>query len=1758
MKYFLHFLAIWLLVTFAAAKVAVPLKIVKSYTKSSSNSVSVCARVDRYFGAVNGEAVKPYIKVLPKQYFKVKLSYDEICIDELKPQTQYTITIDKQIPIGSVTLDKTYTIKQKTGDFAPDFSFKSSGYILPAKGDISIPLESLNINRVAVSLYRINRNNLIGAVNEYGLFKDISSYDLTKIKNQDGYKLWEKKLLIKNYKQNVKKITAIPVGKYIKKQPGVYILVVNKIDKDGTIDEWDSITQWFMVSDIGVFTVWGEDGLHIYTKHLSNAAIYDGVKLELVSKNNETLGKTVTKNGEALFKKELLNGKLGLTPQAVYAYGENGDFTVINLSKPALDLTDRGDSGRDAPQGYDGFIFSNRGIFKPGSKVPYNLLVRDSLGRAVKGIKLTLKLLDSRGVEVESKTIQTDNFGYAGGEFKTSKEGETGRYTIVASIGKENQIAKLSFLVEDFVPPKIEVKLIDKPKELTLSSQTVVRAAAKYLTGDVLANPKGEFKVILHKAKEPFKKYKGYQFGKIDETYENYYAIEESFTGDSNGTIELPINLKEPSGSSLPISAYIKVTVNEPGGRPVSRGFDIFFNDKSGYIGIKPQFLYDSVDLNMKPAFLLVYLQNSKASAKTLHYKLIEEEPEWNWESDGDGWKYYKTYSDLSEIKHGDISVQNRPTPFNLEKLDWGDYRLEISDDSGIITSYRFSVGYDESSAKVTPDRLPLATDKKIYPPNGNVRVNITPKFSGPVLVSVANSKIIETKEVQAKEGVPLNVDFKINKQWGSSAYILAAAFRAQSKKLGASRAIGIAHIAIEDSSKVIKMRINTPKKIKSNSKLRVKIKASQKEGSVVLAVVDKGILNITNYKTPDPAKFYWGKKRLGVELRDIYGDLIKAMGEHGEFEVGAGDEMGENLNKEVTTNKREVVALISKPLKLQNGEAAAEFNIPNFQGSLKVMAVAWNKKAVGSSDAVTLVKDPISLEAYMPRFLANGDSATIFISAKFDNEVIKPGSYKVKIASSGGIKTDKNEIIFNYDGKNSMLEPLPIKAVKNSDGAVTLQVYKGDTEVAQREFKLAVRSPYPQNYVRRINIMDGGGSLNASNLIDSAKWQNIASLKLTIFGAPLIPLKSIENELTSYCCRCAEQTTSRAFPYLGRKGEYAKARILSAIERLKSLQKLDGSFGLWVNSRASVWVSAFVLDFLTRAKEQGYKVSEKSINEGLNWLQNSLYKWSQEEKKQEADAYALYVLARNGKILMSDILHHVNNTQSKIKSALAWGHLASALNIAGERQKAKEIFQLAKKSLNGENYYCNYGGKLRDKAGLIVLLKEAKFDAIAAPVFVDLALDLKNRKYLSTQEMSQILRAGKYLQIPSSKLKLKIGDKIYNSKKAWKLKVDDISKLPNITNLGEQSVWYNLEFVGTPSPKGYNEADNNGFVINKQYYTMDGKPISSGQIAKNQRIVVVISGEVQDASIDNPLIIDFLPSGFEIENPDISGVDELEAVVWLKGLTPTVNENYRDDRFAAALDLNGRKDFKAAYIARAVTLGKFAYPPALIEDMYKPRYRALSKYSGYLEIKNSDEITALQPQEEQNSTSSQPSALESADYTALMTSKIGDLSRYSVVQLNHLRNGIFAQIGLDFSKTNPALNKLYSAFEWYKPTISSGSVAYSKLSPLQKENVIALLNEEKKRCGGSLVLADFYKVKVRLVTKDELKRYSKRNLRILRNSLIARYGLVFKDEKLTKIFKEMPWYKPDENITASEIIDKKMSDIERTNIQTILSVEKE
>ncbi|SFV62021.1 PAN domain protein [hydrothermal vent metagenome] len=1732
-------------------------------SRETKNKVGLCAVLKDYFYIEETSEIKfeHYIKIIPKHHFTVDYHYKRLCVNGLKPNTKYQVSFHKNLPLSQKNLDKNYLFEKKTGNYEPSISFPEKGYILPTKGEISIPIQSMNVHTLSLSLYKINDRNLIEQINDYGLLRSIDKYDYQDIENETGVHLWTKKISLYDNTFNVKKLTAIPMEEYLgKREAGVYILHANMLNKKGEeLYRYNQAMQWFMISDIGIYTLKSDKGLHVFTKSLSSAKAYNKVKLELISKSNEILDTQTSKDGEAFFPATFLNGKKGLQAKAIYAYGENNDFSILDLSKPAHDLSDRGVKGRETRGENDAFIYSNRDIFRPSERMTFHALIRGELGNAKADLAVSAKIFDARGEEVYTKLLHSDNAGHISGFIDIPSSAVMGKWRIALYTGKEKAIGSYSFLVEDFVPPKIKTIILDEsPQNIAIQS--------KYLNDEVFPHASVEVNTVIHKAKNFSSEYKDYSFGDIEASFRNKSLDILSYETDAEGKVNIPFEIKKTYNTSFPLSAFIDIVVSELGGRPVHKYIEKVFDNRDNYIGIKALFDNDAVDMEAKPSFKVVYFDKRKLSKKSLFYEIIEEERswQWRWADSSEGWEYYKTYSDHAVITSGTLeSLDSEPSLLTLDSLDWGSYRLKIYDDKNTLSTYRFSSGYEESDSKSSPDRLPFAINKQSYTVGNTLRVNIKSKFTGPILFSIANNNIIESKTVHAIAGKSLEVSFEVKDSWGSSAYVLATAFRAESQKLGANRAIGLVPLQIVHPEKIIDLSLSHIAKTSSNSQLSIQVKAKKMTSSptyITLALVDEGVLNLTDYTLPNPMEYFFGQQKLGIEIRDIYAYLIEAKGTHAKFNVGAGDDLPSTKEKAVT-NKRKVVALFSKVLQFEenstNTTLDINMSIPDYQGALKVMAIAWSQDALGNAQSRVIVQDPISIEYYMPSFLAVGDIAQTRLSIHIDKAVAE-GTYQVNLRTKGGILLSPHSFEIEVDEKHRHFsKDIKMSGESVEEGSISIEVSQHSKILQAKTFEIALRTAYPSTYVREIKRLEKDAKLDPSSMKYLLFWENIHKASLSISNKILLPKKSLKEELIDYKGRCAEQTTSRAMPWLfAKKRDNTQDEIIkSAITRLLTYQNISGGFGLWQGYRVDLWLSAYVLDFLTRAKKAGYAIPEYNLKKGLDYLENNLDKWSKRRIVQEANIYALYVLTRAGRVFVSELKHY--NTNTTKLSSLALGHLAGAFATIDENTLAKKLFHKAKKSLNNKSYYGNYGGKLRNYASLIALIEESKLDKNWKSLFADLALSLSKIQYFSTQELSTLLRVA-YLMDENTKtpspLKLLVNGEIQRHTQDYSQASPTLSTLDAVTNKSATAVWYDMSFRGTASPNYYENTDNNGFSLEKNIYTLEGKKVDLENILQNQRLVIVISGKIEHYQIENPLITDYIPSGFELDNPHLSGINFIETLEWIPTPTTLIHESYRIDRYEAVLEANqeSNNSFIIAYMVRAVSRGEFTLAPSKIEDMYQGQYRALSPIeSKKVKILKKEDIKVQEVKK-----ISILDTLLKEDYAFLNTKYLHDLKKYSILEVNVLRNAIFAQGGLNYENTNPMLHERFSAYAWYTAKSEDSAKVYQSLSKISIANIQSLLKEEKQR-GGGLVLADYYRVNTLVMTEALLAKYSKRDLKILRNSLFARYGRKFKEESLTKIFSFMPWYRPSD-ITVSEIFDELMSEREKNTILLMIKLAKQ
>ena len=481
------------------------------------------------------------------------------------------------------------------------------------------------------------------------------------------------------------------------------------------------------------------------------------------------------------------------------------------------------------------------------------------------------------------------------------------------------------------------------------------------------------------------------------------------------------------------------------------------------------------------------------------------------------------------------------------------------------------------------------------------------------------------------------------------------------------------------------------------------------------------------------------------------------------------------------------------------------------------------------------------------------------------------------------------------------------------------------------------------------------GESLTLSSDLTAGFVPGTGAVSLAVSSLAGIDVPALLQALDRYPYGCSEQIVSRALPllYVNRlaKGEAlgidpdVDQRIRDAIERVLARQDSNGAFGVWSAADADdMWLHAFVTDFLTRARENKFDVPQKKFDAALERLRNLLANANDIGAGQGAPiAYAAYVLARNGREVMGDLRYLADAKLDAFESPLARAHLAAALALLGDRPRAEAVFEKAAERLStlGNPLYsqADYGSRLRDGAGLLALAVETQMPATEITRASKIVEDARAKTALtSTQENAFMVLAAEALADRSRTIALLVDGAPRQGAffKSWDAAALD-NKTVTIANGGQGPVSAVVTVSGnplTPEP-----AADRGYRIERAYLTLDGKPVDPAAIKQNDQFVVALTVTEYEAAFARLLLVDRLPSGLEIDNPDLFEGGSTEALSFLKKTVEPAHTEYRDDRFVAAFARDGhdKATFSVAYIVRAVTPGHYVSPPATIEDMYRP-----------------------------------------------------------------------------------------------------------------------------------------------------------------------------------------------------------------------------
>ncbi len=1490
-------------------------------------------------------------------------------------------------------------LKQKvhTGQLRPVAGFASQGSVLPARDSRGLPVVSVNVAEVDVEFLRVHEKQLPLFFSQYqrggrrGSWELDSDYGDKTPLSQLAEPVYVNRFVLGG-KQNERVLTYLPTqGIKELQQPGLYFAVMKRTGSyDGEFD-----TAFFTVSDIGLHTRAYREQLFVHTASLQSGTALKKVELRILDAKGEVVLKGQTDaNGNAV-----LNYKLDAGHVLVASSG--GDTSFLPFNQPALDLSEFAVAGRQNAW-FDVFAWSGRDLYRPGETVRISAILRDNDGKPVTGPgkggqAVFLRLKQPDGKIFRETRLEPGEQGYFGFEQLIPADAPTGRWQVEfrTDPASKEAVQGMVLRIEEFLPERMKLDLDSAQKTLRPGEPLKLQADAAYLYGAPADGNRFTARLAVAVEQHPVESLPGYFFGDatLSLPREARDVIDSEFPADGRlrQDIELPAEAKPVS----PIAAIVSGSVYETGGRTVTRTLKRVLWPAPALVGVRPLFDdKEGADANANARFELVRVDadGKPQPAAGLKVTLVRELRDYHWTWNENRWDYdFTRRFENKETRTLDSAATAVKFDFPVE---WGEYRVDVFDPvTGLTMRYPFRAGWswgDENRGlDARPDKVKLALDRTGYQAGDTLKVTVTPPHAGRGVLMVESDRLLYVQEIDAKAGstfeIPVTADWERH-----DVYVTALVFRGGSapSKVTPARAVGVVHVPMERKGRRVAVGLSVPKKMRPQQDLPVTVSVPELAGKaahVTVSAVDVGILNITRFPVPDAGAHFFAQRRLGVDAYDIYGRVIESFeGTTGKLRFGGDMALAALPQARRPTARVQTVDLFSGPVKLDaRGNARIRLAVPDFNGTLRVSALVYSDQHYGNRDVETLVRAPILAEASMPRVLAPGDRSTVTLDVQ--NFTGKSGEFSVRVDGEGPLAiAGSSRSVRLADGARTTLS-FPLTAREGYTVAKVRVRVDGNGFKVDRRHDLPVRAAWPSVLRTQTRTLDPLAPVAMDSSFAAGLMEGSVNARMLVSAVPPIPFASALQGALNYPYGCAEQTTSKGYAALlldeatsamlgadGLTGQARRERMEGAFGRLASMQVANGNFSMWGDDGyVNPWLTPYITEFLLDARDGGFAVPDSVLQKALNRLSedllsggNQFYGSERRESLKFANqAWSGYVLARVNRAPLGTLRALYDNDRGNAVSGLSLVHLGLALTLQGDRKRGEAAIAagFAKGGEARPQYFGDYGSRLRDEALMIALLHErgvARPEYDARAIALGRELDARRSSgwmWLSTQEQVALARLGKALLANPKKLvagELVVGGTAEDvgPRKAF-ARVFDAAQLAQGVRFvpqGDAPMFASLEVAGVP--RSAPEPDKRVIGIERAWYTTDGKPWTPRPLKEGEALIVRLS-ITADRVMPDALVTDLLPAGLEIENLNLGDGRQWADVV-VDGINigdradaaDVRHEEFRDDRYVAALKLERGSTARVFYLVRAVTPGTYTVPPPLAEDMYRPDLRGVGR----------------------------------------------------------------------------------------------------------------------------------------------------------------------------------------------------------------------
>ncbi len=1537
--------------------------------------------------------------------------------DELKGD--YAVNVNAGIEnINGKKLAESKTANIVFEDKLPSVTISGVGTILPNSGKLTLPFEATNLKAVDVTVVKIYENNIpqFFQTNNYNEGNELRRVGKPQV--QKTIRLDEDKSIDLHKKNKFN----LDLDQLVRTEPGAMYRVTIafrmeynsfqcKVDTaseasgedsysdyenyGGNIDEDDSFWsryennyprgfRWedkdnpctpsyytserfasrnLLASNIGLVAKRGNDNsMMVIVTDLLTAKPLSGVSFDLLNYQRQVMftGKT---DGDGFAKFDLKRKPFLLIAKNG---NERGYLKLDDGNSLPLSRFDVG--GEQVQDGIKGFIYGERGVWRPGDSVFVSFMLEDKLKKLPENYPVSMALYNPKGQLY--KRISNNNPVNGFYVFKTATENTSPTGNWLAKIKAGGATFTKTIKVETVMPNRLKIDFNIGNKPYLTAGTSAATLSAKYLFGAVAGNLKATVDVNLNTTTTKFKGFEGFSFDNPTVNFQSQAKTIFRGTLNSNGTAVINTNLDENATAPGVLQANFTTKIFEPGGDFSLDYLSIPYHMYKNYLGVKaPE--------GNKVSGMLVTGENHKVDivnvttdgkllggTKTVKVELYKTQWRWWWEQDNqDTYENFtqNSYNKLIETK--EITLTNGKGSYNLrvDEPEWGRYLILVrSLDGGHVTGTSVYIdwpGWQQREQGTNPTEaamLSFTANKDKFNVGDDITLTMPSSENGRALISLENgSRVVKTFWIDTKKG-QTQFTFKAEKEMSPNVFANVTMLQPHAQTINdlPIRMYGAIPLLIEDPQTILKPTIKMLDKIKPETENTITVgEQNGKAMTYTVALVDEGLLDLTRFKTPDAHAAFYAREGLGVKTWDLFDYVLGAYGGNLErlLSIGGDGSVNKNLNP-AKANRFKAVVKFMGPFSLAKEQTTThKFKLPQYIGAVRAMVIAGNDGAYGSAEKSVQVKKPLMVLATLPRVIGPGETFKLPVSVFATENNLK--NVAVSVQTSNLIVQGASSTNLHYDKVGDQLAYFDVKAPDRVGVAKVKVIAQSGKEQTVYDVEMDIRNPNP--YVT--NVV-------SATLQPGQKWsinyqpigmQGTNTGALEVSSIPAINLTKRLNFLIQYPHGCIEQTTSGIFPqlYLDRLtklNETQKAKteknIKTGITRLKSFQTVSGGFSYWPGEpNADEWGTNYGGHFIIEAQNAGYTIPDGLVDELLRYEKDKAANWAPNSKNfyggDLSQAYRLYVLALAKKPEMA-AMNRLKAFQY-ISVAAKW-RLAAAYKLAGQNDIAQNM--VSGLSIEVKPYSQlggTYGSDLRDQAMILETLTLLNQKAKAASLLQPIAARLGEDTWYSTQTTAYgLLAVAKFCGTNKAANKLQYSY-VLDKKSATVNTNDYFNSTPlnftgnatTVTNTGKNVLFVRLVLEGQPVAGQNNFLPNRPDILDMDvvYKRLNGASFNPTTAKQGTDFYaeVTVKNPGRMGYYEQMALTQIFPSGWQIVNTRVNDNQSLLAS------SPFTYQDIRDDRVFTYFNIRENETLVYKVLLNASYIGRYYLSAVQCEAMY-------------------------------------------------------------------------------------------------------------------------------------------------------------------------------------------------------------------------------